>query len=501
MNEPSQTFARFRRAHSLLYAPQFMSESVELIPVAISEKVLLDRARDFLSKTAGNTQSFIVLFLKTLLKDRAAPSAVVNFKQPANGLPAITVRPDKVTWDVSLFEERLFQCFAPQAQSAEIFWMIGKAEPAQHEASADSQAPLIRRRRADLTRRATMDAQPSGWFFSILGLPDGNYRVGYRAADCLLPVPSHAQAVYLQADGVLADVSCHTPALTLTFQNELPSEIVVRLETEATWINLPPTALLPPDEAVTILLRIRHEHLKVGINEAELKLMATFDAETQMAGLSLTVQAQARGATPSLHVSPSDLGSLKQGIDRVQMECDISTRGVGEIKCMLLIQHSEEIFDFTFNGDDGQRSFHSPIIIDSHKLPYDTHGKIKLTLISNSYLANYRLQEIEVPYRLLYLNKSLPALLFGSLPRGTTSSLRLEVWRSDGQPIDLGVTLTPQSNSNYLSAYRISNNTYSFRFDTRLLKDARAVREIVLLTDRLSGLSSYIEAIAEINDS
>jgi hypothetical protein len=107
------------------------------------------------------------------------------------------------------------------------------------------------------------------------------------------------------------------------------------------------------------------------------------------------------------------------------------------------------------------------------------------------------LRQFDIPYRLIYLRKSLSALSFGTIRVGGTKNLRLEVMRSDGREIELTVELPPGA-ENYLEAYPTRDGTYVFRFDAGRLSPGSSINETVEFIDRRSGLRSQIKLLGAV---
>jgi hypothetical protein len=122
---------------------------------------------------------------------------------------------------------------------------------------------------------------------------------------------------------------------------------------------------------------------------------------------------------------------------------------------------------------------------------------LEILVLTDSFLANYRLNRMHVPYKLNYLKKSVPALTFGTIRTGESKSLRLEVARSDGREVELAVTVPPAIRT-FLEAVFLRPDAYVFRLDARQLRAGMQIQEIVHLIDSRSGLRDQIKVLANL---
>jgi hypothetical protein len=175
----------------------------------------------------------------------------------------------------------------------------------------------------------------------------------------------------------------------------------------------------------------------------------------------------------------------------------VHASGAGPLSGMLLLLPLGESVDFHSSEVRENATFQQDFVIPSGRLPPGESGRMKVTLVTDSYLVNRRVLETEIPYRAVYLKKSPPALIFGSVPPGAAHTLRLVAQRSDGKELDLRAAI-PRHAAAYLTATRIETDTYAFRLDASRLQPGTPVIEDIALTDGTSGLRDKIKVIAEV---
>jgi hypothetical protein len=223
------------------------------------------------------------------------------------------------------------------------------------------------------------------------------------------------------------------------------------------------------------------------------------DGELTAAMSDIELVGTAGGVVSMFKYEPREFGWIMQGMEHLRLDVEVTVHGQGSLNGMVMLRHSGEVADFRLDTAGEERRFRHTFDIDSANLPYRAKGALKITFVTDSYLANYKFAEAEVQYGLTYLMKSLPALAYGQVRKGATRTLRLDVKRSDGREIDLEASI-PAHASRYLEAYRAGHSAFSFRFDTRELPPGTEISEEVSLVDRSSGLSDRIKVLAAVAD-
>jgi hypothetical protein len=455
------TFERFRREHSRLHDPEVLQSSYELVA---SEPAAHAAGRKAVEADAGGRGRRV-----------AVPS-----EGAFEVAPKIYAHTSHVSCHVPLFGDRRFEFSAPDCQQVELLW-----------GSASSGNPAR-------CHRAQMDRERGGEFIAVVGVEDGEYLFAFSADGCVRPDPRHAQRITLTSEGPFAPLRLSRNTLLLGLENCGEAEELVRLEANAPWLASCEWVRLAPGATASGALRVLPWLMPHG--ECVAQVRARTDEPTSGAeygAISVKVHAEASGAVPALSVTPDGLGWITQGRGQVEVGVLVEASGRGPLSGMLMLRHLDQVADFRLDASDGPTRFEHTFKIDSARLPYRAEGALLVTLVTDSYLANYRQLQAEVSYRLLYLKKSLPALSYGRLRKGTTRTLRLEVVRSDEQEVDLQVSV-PDTAVSCLEVYRVSSSVYSFRFDTRGVAPGCALNETVELTDRLSGVSDRVKVLAEV---
>lgn len=486
----SLSFERFRREHSRLHDPEVLQSSYELVPVAPAQAEEAPARKKKKGKRKG-------------ARGASQPRATMHTDADAVEVaPKVYVSPSVLTCQVQVFNDQSFEFHSPACRRAEMLWV-------RAEADADT-------RRTE-AQRVVMDHQRGGLFAATVGIEDGEYLLAFSADGCVRPDPRGATRVVLRRDGLFSPMSLERNTRALKVENRGAHEKEIYLEADAEWVETS-AVVVSRRETAEIELCIRPELLTPGryqtmLTPAPLVTYETeqtnepeqtdeteqTDAAESVEGVRLLVSAEAGGAIPSFRISPSELGAIAQGRGHVEISVRVGARGKGQLKGMVMLSNLDEVVDFRLDASDPTLHFAHTFRIDSARLPYREEGALRLTLVTDSYLANFRQQHINVPYSLIYLKKSLPALSYGRVKKGMTRTLRLEVSRSDGEEVDLEVSM-PQVAGNCLEAYRVRPNVYSFRFDTREVALGGSVSESITLTDRLSGLSDRVKVLAEVGN-
>jgi hypothetical protein len=242
--------------------------------------------------------------------------------------------------------------------------------------------------------------------------------------------------------------------------------------------------------------------MSAGPNEGFLRLSVEREAGAVAAGIvAFNAHVEVGGALPEFSFAPREFGEVRQGIDEPQLRVAVVARGRGPLNGMISLPHSGELADFSLNAEEGAARFEHTFRVESANLPqphqHGAEAALKVVVITDSYLSNYRVCRAEIAYRLVYLKKSLPALSFGTVRPGGTKAMRLEVGRSDGRELELEVEL-PDGAASYLEAYPARADAYVFRFDASSLPPGTSVSGTVELIDRKSGLRSQIKVLATV---
>lgn len=514
MDDGVKRFERFRQEHARLHDPALVRGAVELVPVEPGGLGVAPAAggkgkdgrrgkrdRRKIAPDAAGTSSQpegAELLSAGLLRElrgggrAAAPGEPAPAGTPQER-PRIEVEPLSVARRLGLFEEEDFALDAPSAQRVELVWR--EAPEFAGRAGARGQ-----------WQRVVMDHSQAARFETRVGVKDGTYLYAFAVDGHMRPAARSARRVLISADGLFAPLTLARYEQVLTLTNDSEIDEMVTVETDALW-------LVPERESVHVpargstRLRVRF-HLpaaSAGLNESVLRLGVAREGGAVPAGaVRFAAQVEAGGALPEFSFTPRELGQVMQGIDEPSLRVAVTARGRGTLKGMVSLPHSGELIDFSMNAEEGVAHFEHTFRVESGGLPKPhLHGDetaLKVMLITDSYLANYRLCRAEVPYRLVYLKKSLPALSFGMVRPGGTKVVRLDVTRSDGQELELEVGL-PSGAAPYLEAYQARANAYVFRLSADSLAPGASVSELVELIDRRSGLRSQIKVLANIADS
>lgn len=531
----TEQFARFAREHARLYDPVSLDDEVQLVPVDLEREsesksrksqkglrskkkrrgrakatgedaVSLEAAEAFQAEEAvpdpepreGQTVAPNLVSRIQRAHDqwgvigeefRASIRLGQGTEKPTVGIPLnpraeepsqaprIEIEPVNIVWDVALFNDCTFQVHAPRAEKVSLVWQ----EP-------DGKAG----------GRVQMDNTSPDMFETTVGIQDGDYLFTYDVDGCTRPDSRYSQRIVVKPDGVFAPVRLARREKTVTLRNQSSWDEVVRLETDSPWLVADAELRLPAGGRAEPVVRVIPEKINPGRHTG--KLTASVHRQGKVvvaASTSVEVTVEAGGTVPELRCQPNEFGWIVQGKDRLIFEVEVRVSGHGPLTGMVFLGHPGEAVDFQIEGGSDQSVFTRTFTIDSLDLPHRAEGSLKLTLVSDCYLANYRLIELRLPYRLVYLKKSLPALTFGKVRHGMTRTLRLEVERSDEKAVELEVAI-PDSAGRYLQAFRARPDAYSFMFDTRGLRVGDAIDEVVTLADRASGLRDQVKVLAEV---
>lgn len=527
MSDLPDQFKRFRDEHARLHDPALLRGAVELVPVELSEVASqLAGIRKKRKKRHGMAAAWAPAPAVTLPgvepaeSERLLPPAFIQQlraqpprKTPrsesaaknSQGKPRIEIEPQHVRRQLSLFQELAFMVDAPGARQVELVWSkplaaseeIIPADAARSNTLSDNSLP-------DELQRVVMDHQAGDRFEGQIGLPDDKYLIAFAVDGRMRPPQDLAQRVVVNRKGLFAPLELRRQQQTFVLTNSGATDERVSLQTEAPWL-MPERALidLPAGESAQASVRFDLSRMKPGLNEALLHLQVRREEETIAAGVvQVAVELEVGGAVGDFTFTPRAFGEVRQGLDDLQLEVAVKARGLGPLNGMISLPQSGELVDFRLNADDQAAShFAHTFHINSAHLalpqPHTDAAALKLMILTDSFLANHRLCRFEIPYRLVYLKKSLPALSFGTIRTGGTKTMRLQVERSDAREIELAIAL-PEATERFLEAYPARADVYVFRFNASHLPPGTKVDETIELIDRKSGLRDHIKILAAI---
>lgn len=518
MKDVPPQFEKYRAEHSRLRDPELVRSSVELIPVAMepfakpappvpsgNKRLAKGQRRRERSKrlpqlppdliappepdiavgSAPGDQPGHERFTEYLWqKTSAAGAAPPQLPGPASAnlpdLPKkakITISPPALSRRISLFQDQQFEFSAPGGQQVEMAWLTaGGGE----------------------VHRAQMDRASPDIFRATVSLADGEYLLGYLVDGVMQTDGRSARRVLLRGDGLFAPFELKRYWQPITLHNRGRTDEIVRLETDAKWLAAEPLLTLPANNRIQTLIRLAPQAMSQGLNRAKVRALTQGNGADPVAEVEVAIEAETNGMIAEMKCHHRRFDSILQGVDSLEVSVEVAARGSGALNGMILLRHTEEIANFRIEASSESARHSHTFTIDSGRLPYREQGSLKLTLITDSYLANYRLLQTEVPYRLIYLKKSLPALAFGRMAHGTTRTLRLEIERSDGQKIEIDVA-PPEEIKHCLEFYPLSDSAFSFRLDTRVLAPGDKISQEIMLTDRVSGLRDRMKVLAEVS--
>ncbi|HJQ23985.1 MAG TPA: hypothetical protein VKA60_08725 [Blastocatellia bacterium] len=505
MSDVAETFKRYGQEHARLYDPELLESSAQL--VSIEEETRGRPSGKAQAKKKGgkkvcgassapapdssgldaNDPLELERWLPAVYRppfvqvtDDDLDVADLASTAPAEpaaeaGPPAVALAPSQIRRQICLFQEQSFAINAPDAQKVFMLWS---------------------RQPRNALRRVEMDHQRDGLFTATIGIEDGDYLLAYEANGVTRPDPRYARKLVVRPGGVYARLELWRNLVRCTVANEGEEDETLRMRPTAAWLAAEDELRLPAGQATSTDVRLLPEHMAVGHNSGA--LLTLRDGENlPAASLQADVWLEVGGAIPEFRYHPQELGWILQGGGQVEFSVEICARGRGPLKGMVFLPNPGEVAEFRLEAGGEDDRFTRTFAIESAILPYKTEGQLKVVLITDSFLANHRFFEVALPYRLVYLKKSLPALAFGRVRQGMSRTLRLEVERSDGQEIDLQIAI-PKAAANYLECYRARAGVYSLRLDTTRLAAGTAINETLNLSDRNSGLQDQIKVLADI---
>lgn len=436
MNGTEERFRRFREEHARLHDPAIVRESLELIPV--------------LSPQADTTAN----------------------------RPLIKVNPTSVNRRIQSFREESFSCFAPAAKNVTLVWAKDGA-----------------------LNRARLDHEQGELFRGQVALPDGDYLVALDVDGHTRPPQQLAQRVVVSEHGVFAPLEVTPLRETLVITNCTRANERVLFETQEPWLRLDrPFIDLLALETGKVSIEFDTAAMVTGPNEGRLYLKVwREEAPVSVGVIHFAVELIVGGAIAEFSVTPREFGEINQGIDDVQLHVEVRARGFGLLNGMISLPQSGDVVDFSLYANDEDSRFTHTFVINSAVLmlpqPRNPDVDFEVLFLTDSFLANYRLSRIHIPYKLNYLKKSRPALSFGTMCVGETKTMRLEVARSDACEVELAVTL-PSTIHTFVEAVCMRPDAYVFRLDARQLRAGMEIEESVHLMDRKSGLRDQIKVLA-----
>lgn len=504
MTESEARFLRLKEEHARLHDPSVLRGAVELVPIDLRELTLLAARRKKKTKgrkrgTAGPSHSVAtqageqllpVDFLRALIEPTPdAQSKDKTAKRPKSdpAIPQIKVGCNTVTLNVRLFQEITFALDVAATKQVELVWRNSKN-------AAKTASEL---------QQVVMDHRHGDHFETQIGIADGDYHFAYKVDGQMRTDARFSQHVFLSREGLFTPRTLRRHSQTICVANKGPSPEQVRFQTNQPWIMPPASIDVPAHGSVEAIIRFAPPLMKIGLNEGLFHLFVPRDGHEIEAGkVHFSVEAHTSGAMPSISFSPLDLGQLRQGMDQRQLSVQITALGRGLLNGMISLPHSGELIDFHLDADDFEKARRTHTFqIHSSGLPRpqpnQVQAQLRLMVLTDSFLGNYRICRAEIPYSLVHLKKSLPALSFGTVRLGKTKVMRLEVKRSDNQSVDLDATL-PTGAASYLHVSAVRPDTYDFRFDATSLMPGTSISETVELIDRNSGLRDQVKVLATV---
>jgi len=474
MNGATEKFKRFHEEHARLHDPAILRESIELIP-ADSSRLFADSIKH---RKKREDDSERLLSPSTQFFGAPVPDLSSSADATANR-PLIKVNRTSVNRRIHLFQEESFSCLAPGAKNVELVWTNDGA-----------------------INRARLDHEQGELFKGQVALSEDDYLVALDVDGHTRPPQQLAQRVVINEQGVFAPLEIRRSTETLVVTNCRRKNERVLFETQEPWIRLDrPFIDLLALETGKVSIEFDTAAMVTGPNEGCLHLKVwREEAAVSVGVIHFAVELIVGGAVAEFSVTPRNFGEISQGIDTVQLQCEVRARGAGPLNGMISLPQSGDLVDFSLNANEETNSrFTHTFVINSTALvlpqPRTTEDDFEVLVLTDSFLANYRLNRIQIPYKLNYLKKSLPALSFGTVRVGETRAMRLEVARSDAREVELAVTL-PSTIRTFMEAIFVRPDAYVFRLDARQLRAGMEIEETVHLIDRRSGLRDQIKVLA-----
>jgi hypothetical protein len=530
MTEIEDRFERFKEEHARLHDPSLLRSAVELVPLELNKfarAVTQDEKKKTKRKirhgaaaawtktkikgprevyTGTGEQLLPLDFLKKLAEQTSDNQQSTKPTSPSETqieMPQIEVDPPSVALTLKLFQELTFTLDAPAAQQVELVWRKEQGSTNNHHQTTRISALSPNANHTEL-QRVEMEHRRADHFETRIGIADGNYLFGFSVDGHMRTDARFARRVLLNREGLFTPRTLRRHSQIIWITNKSTFAERLQLETNVPWLIPDPTYVdLPGRSSVQTRVSFHPPMMKIGLNEGLVRLSVEREKQAAAVGaVHFSVQAEADGAVPAISFRPTELGELRQGLDQSQLFVKIIAHGQGPLSGMITLPHTGELVDFRLNANSAEEaSLAHTFNINSDGLtrpqPHQQEAWLRLQLLTDSFLANYRLCLMEVPYRLIHLKKSLPALSFGVVRLGSTKVMRLDVKRSDNQAVELDVVL-PADAASYLEAYAVRPDAYDFRFDTNTLLPGTNVSETVELIDRRSGLRDQVKVLATV---
>jgi hypothetical protein len=499
MDNDREKFKRYAEELARSLDPQAMESSVTVVPVP---------AKDFFppgGKGGGknkkrsaaligpvarlNTTRFDPLSYGSLAeclyfleqqKSAVAAGAWSHAVKEPKSEPKIAISPRIFCERVALIPEQTLNTHVIDGQSVELVWQSIHATTPQ---------------------RVVMNYQQKQHFRSTIGVEAGDYVFAYVVNNRMRPDSRYGQRLLIRPDAALARVTAPPEMRTLMLQNHRAGDEIVLLKSNVPWLVPEVSHLrIPGRSTVKIFIGLAIEEMVPGLNTGMVSVLARRGGNQVEAGTAyFSILAELKGAIPEIKYEPPEFGWISQGVDKLEFEISLRAQGRGQLTGRIITHHLRTPTKFVVKADALSPSTYK-FEVDSASLPYRTEGAIKVTLLTDSYLANHRYFELEIPYRLRYLKKTLPALVFRSVPHGTMPAVRLEVKRSDGERVNLKV-LVPEHIEEYLQVYPgVYSNVCSFQFDTHNLPPETVISEELTLVDTRSGIKDRIKLLASVGN-
>lgn len=496
MNSNIKQFKRYEEELRSILDPQVTASSVTLVPLP-AKSLLPPKSK---GKTGKRTETVIgpipittqedplsnltlAECLSWLEQQKIAIATDPQAKplKESTGEPRIVVSPLAFNERIAFIPEQTINAHITDARSVELVWQSTNANTSQ---------------------RVVMNYQKQQRFRSTIGVAPGNYLFGYVVNNRMRPDARYGQRLLLRPDAILARVTAPHEVRSLMLYNQRPTEEIVRLEANVPWL-VPeiPRIRIPGRKTVKVLLRLLTREMEPGLNNGILSLLARRkETHVEAAAVCVSVVAEVKGAIPEIKHEPLEFGCVAQGAGELKFKIFLRAKGCGLLRGTIITHHVRDTKSFTLEANKSSWEA-CEFVVNSMDLPYRTDGSVKVTVLTDSYLADYRFHEIEIPYRLLYLDKSLPALIFRSVPKGSTRTIRLDVTRKDREEVQLRVDI-PEGFRSFLKPYPgVRPNSYSFCFDTRRFPFSTTITGEVKLVDVLSGLQDRIKVQFSVGSS
>ncbi|HVG35959.1 MAG TPA: hypothetical protein VM911_23095, partial [Pyrinomonadaceae bacterium] len=429
MDDSVNKFERFRQEHARLHDPSLVRGAVEFIPVEMSEVLAapnpgVKKKKKRHGLRAGWTASLAPPQLATSPTvelpeaERLLPSGLMRKlrtqagaaqktadsktpEQTPKGEPRIEVEPQSVTRSLSMFQEQSFALDASAAQQVDLIWYedLESAEDRHQQLSAARNPAQASTTAQGELQRVVMDHTQADRFETRIGIADGAYLFAFVVDGYMLPDARFARRVLLTKRGLFAPLTLARREQALTLTNKSKADERILLEPSVSWIVPEQTQLtVPAHSSVKIKVSFHLPEMPAEFNQGLLHLSVVREEGPSVAGVvHFAAQVEIGGALPEISFSPREFGEVKQGIDEPHLSVEVLARGRGPLTGMISLPHSGELADFRLEADmdGGAARFAHTFKIESANLPqpqpHRTEASLKVMLITDSFLSNYRL--------------------------------------------------------------------------------------------------------------